>query len=72
LVRLVAGLVLIWSRIWYGKLIFLKIIKKKKIICLKIVIWSLDSVTPLARLPTGRHSIGRVSGAGVVASHVYS
>jgi len=29
-------------------------------------------VTPLARPPTGRHSIGRVSGVGVVASHLYS
>ena len=30
------------------------------------------SGTPLARPPTGGHSIGRVSGAGVVASHLHS
>jgi len=30
------------------------------------------SGTPLPRLPTGRHSIGRVSGNGVVESHLHS
>jgi len=30
------------------------------------------SGTPLARPPTGRHLIGRVSGTGVVASHLHS
>ena len=30
------------------------------------------SGTPLARPPTGRHSIGRIVGAGMVASHLHS
>jgi len=30
------------------------------------------SGTPLARPPTGRHSIGRVNGAEVVTSHLHS
>ena len=32
-------LVLFWSGIWYGKLIFLKIIFKENFISLKNVIW---------------------------------
>jgi len=66
-------LVLFWSGIWYGMLIFLKIIFKESFIYLKchleIYIYS---ETPLARPPTGRHSTGRVGRAEVVASHLHS
>jgi len=42
-------------------------------IIFKHVIWIyIHSGTPLARPPTGRRTIGRVSGAGVVASHLHS
>jgi len=50
-------------------MVLLKIIKKKFIYA-KTVIWlyiGLCCGTPLARPPAGRHWIGRVSGAGVVA-----
>jgi len=54
-------------------LLLLKIIMKNFFIYFKIVIGIyIYSGTPLARPPTGRHSIGRVNGAGVVASHLYS
>jgi len=59
--------------IWYGKLIFLKIIFKENFTYLENVIWvHTYSGTPITRPPTGRRSIGRVSGAGMVASHLYS
>ena len=35
-------------------------------------IYYLYSGTPLTRPPTGRHSIGRISGTGMVASHLHS
>jgi len=55
-------LVLFWSGIWYGKLIFLKIIFKEKFIYLKNVIWIyIYRGTPITRPPIGRHSIGHVS-----------
>ena len=61
------------SGIWYGKLIFLKLIFKENFIYLKNVIGLyIYSGTPLARPPTGRRSIGCVNGTGVVASHLYS
>jgi len=73
LVRLVLTFVLFSSGIWYGKLIFLKIIFKENFIYLKNVIGIyIYSGTPLARPPIGRHSIGRVSGTGLVASHLHS
>jgi len=60
--------VLFWSEIWCGKLSFLKIIFKENCIYLRYVIWIyIYSGTPIIRLPTGGHSIGRVNGAGVVA-----
>ena len=63
---------LFWSGI-SGKLIFLKIIFKEKFIYVKNVIWVyIYSRPPLSRPPTGWHSIGRVSGGGVVASHLHS
>ena len=56
---------LFWPGIWYGKLIFLKIIFKENFIYLKNVIWIYTcSGTPPARPPTGGHSIGRVEGLG--------
>jgi len=59
--------------IWFGKLIFLKIIFKENFIYLKSFIWiNTCSGTPLSRPPTGRHSIGRVSGAWLAASHLHS
>jgi len=63
-------LMLFWSGISYGKLILLKIIFKENFIYLRNVIWIyIYSGTPLARTPTGRHSIGRASGVGVATSH---
>jgi len=57
-----------WSRIWHGKLVFLKTIFKEILFTQKC---HLDiyicSGTPLARPSTGRHWIGRVNGARVVA-----
>ena len=51
----------------------MKIIMKKIFIYFKIVIGIyIYSGTPLARPPTGRHSTGRVNGAGMVASHLHS
>jgi len=48
-------------------------ILNEKFIYLKNVIWIyIYSGTALARPPTGWHSIGRVSRAGVVASHLHS
>ena len=73
--RFKVRLVLFWSGIWYGKLIFPKIIFKETFICLKNVIWiyrNICSGTPLARPPTGRQSIGRISRARVVAPHLHS
>ena len=61
------------SGIWYGKLIFLKIIFKanfihlKNVICIYIYIYS---GIPLAGPPTGLHSIGHVSGAAGWGGHV--
>ena len=73
LVSLKIRLVLFWSGIWYGKQIFMKIIFKENFIYLKNVIWIyLYSGNPITRPPTGRHSIGRASGAGMVASHLHS
>jgi len=75
-ISLEVRLVLVWSGIWSGKLIFLKIIFEENFVRLKNVIWIYSiyiySRTPLARAPTGRHSIGRVNGAGMVASHLHS
>jgi len=57
--------VLFSSGIWYEKLIFLKTIFKENFIYFKNVTWLyLYSGTPVARPPTGRHSIGPVSGLG--------
>jgi len=57
--------VLFSSGIWYEKLIFLKTIFKENFIYFKNVTWLyLYSGTPVARPPTGRHSIGRVAGWG--------
>jgi len=65
--------VLFWSGIWYGMLIFLKIIFKESFIYLKchleIYIYS---ETLLARPPTGRHWTGRVGRVEVVAPHLHS
>jgi len=62
---LVLWLVLFSSGIWYGRLIFLKIIFKENCIFLKNVFWIFAySGTPLARPSTGRHSIRRVTGLG--------
>jgi len=75
-ISLEVRLVLVWSGIWSGKLIFLKIIFEENFVCLKNVIWIYSiyiySGTPLVRPTTGQHSIGRFSGAGVVASHLHS
>jgi len=53
----------------HGKLIFRNTIFENNFIYLKNVIWiytvHVYSGTPLAKPPTGRHSIGRVSGTGV-------
>ena len=63
-VRLVLRLVSFWSGTWYRKLIFLKITFKEHCIYFKNVIWLyIHSGTPLARPPTGRYSIGHVSGS---------
>ena len=65
---------LFWSGIWYGKLIFLKIIFKENFVYLKchLDIYIIYSGTPVARPPAGRLSIGHVSGAVMVASHLHS
>jgi len=60
---------LFWSELWYGKLIFLKLFLEKILSSSKMSFWYIYSGTTRARRPTGRHSVGRVSGAGVVASH---
>jgi len=36
------------------------------------IVYSLYRGTPITLPPTGRHSIGRVCGTGVVASHLHS
>ena len=47
-----------WSGIWYGELIVLKIIFKEKIIYLQnVILIYVYSGTPLARPPTGWHSV---------------
>jgi len=46
---------------------------KENFICLRNVIWIyIYSGTQITRPPAGRHSIGRVSGTGVVASCLHS
>jgi len=52
----------------------MKIIFKENFIYLKNAVWIYIYIycgTPITRPPTGRHSIGRVCAAEVVASHLY-